>query len=401
MRICLISADYPLEPGWGGIGTYTRALAHGLARRGHEVHVLTGVSTTGQQRLMDGDVHVHRVATQSWPLPGILRRKGAGIWAMAERALSVSRYLLRLHRTARFDIVEAPNWGGEALVYSLRRAAPLLVRVSTPFATVQRFAGRNDRPRLGLRLHRWLEALPVRRARRVIANSRFTTAIIRNEYGVAPERITVVPHGIELAAQTNVPEDRSSSPVVLYVGRLERRKGTRHLLEAIPAVVAACPDARFRLVGKDGGDAPGATSYQAYFASFAWPAAQAATTFVGYVDQDQLEQEYRSCDIFVAPSLFESFGLIHLEAMARGKPVVAFDTAATPEIVVHGETGLLASVEDSAALGQALVRLLEQPEQARLMGQRGLERARTVFSLEQMVDRTLAVYDAVVQSAQK
>jgi len=185
------------------------------------------------------------------------------------------------------------------------------------------------------------------------------------------------------------------SPIVLYTGRLERRKGTRYLLEAIPQVVAAFPRVRFRLVGKNTDrDAPGMVSYQAYFKTFASPAAQAATTFVGFVGDNDLEEEYAACDIFVAPSLFESFGLTHLEAMARGKPVVACRVAATPELVVDGETGLLVLPEDSDDLAHAIIRLLRAPNEARRMGEQGQERAFNQFSLDRMVDQTLALYQA-------
>jgi glycosyltransferase involved in cell wall biosynthesis len=398
LNICLISAEYPSETtGWGGIGTYVHALAHGLARYGHDVHVITA----GQQErvcVADG-VSVHYVPTRPWPLPVALRRRGTGIWALLERSFSVLLYLRRLQRTTRFDIVEAANWGAEALFFSLRPTAPLIVRVSTPFVTVGTIQGRVEYRRLGPRLHRWLEALPVRRASRVIANSRFTQGMTQREYGVPLERIRVVWHGLDLDRQSPSSEPAvDARPLVLYVGRLERRKGTQYLLQAIPAVVEAVPEARFHLVGKDTGDAPGGTDYRQYFAGIATPEAQAATTFRGFVDADALEEEYRSCDVFVAPSLFESFGLIHLEAMARGKPVDAFRAAATPEIVADGETGILVEPEDSAGLAEALIRLLQAPETARMMGQHGRERAEREFSLDQMVKGSLAVYSEVAGS---
>jgi glycosyltransferase involved in cell wall biosynthesis len=430
LNIGLISAEYPPETGWGGIGTYTRALAHGLVGRGHSVHVLTLSLNQCDYQQMDEQVHVYRVATRRWPLPAGVRRQGAGIWALLERSASVARYVSQLHRAVRFDVLEAPNWGAEALVYSLRPTAPLVIRVSTPIAAVAMIAGKAERPRPGLRLHRWLEALPVRRAAGVIAHSRYIAGVVQREYGVPAEQIHVVHLGLDMTACARVAQSvvgpeatlastlatgvvpnvasvsghhqRLGRPTVLYVGRLERRKGVRYLLEAIPEVVAAVPDVRFRLVGKDVGDAPSGTSYQAYFASFAPPEARAATSFLGFVDQATLEREYAACDLFVAPSLFESFGLIHLEAMARGKPVVAFCAAATPELVVDGETGLLvpppAEVGEPQAvaqLAQAIMRLLRAPDEAQRMGQRGRTRALEQFSRDQMVAGTLAVYQTL------
>ncbi len=362
------------------------------------MHVIT--ATDRQERVcVANGVSVHYVATRMWPLPGPVRRRGTGIWALLERSFSVGRYLHRLQRSVRFDVVEATNWGAEALFFSLRPSAPLLVRVSTTFVTVGSIKGNIEYRRFGPRLHRRLEAVPVRRASRVIANSQFTRGIIQREYNVPRERIRVVMHGLDVDAQPPVPATGElSGPIVLYVGRLERRKGTQFLLQAIPAVVAAVPEVRFHLAGKDTGDAPGGIDYQTYFAGFAPPAAIAATTFLGFVDPEALEQEYATCEIFVAPSLFESFGLIHLEAMMRGKPVVAFRAAATPEIVVDGETGVLVAPEDSADLAEALIGLLRAPETARMMGERGRLRAEREFSLDQMIKGSLAVYSEVAGS---
>lgn len=255
MNICLISAEYPPETAGGGIGTYTRALGHGLAERGHGVHVLSVSLDDRDHRRMDDRVHVHRVATARWPLPPQVRRRGFGIWALLERSRSVTSYLAQLQRTVGFDVVEAPNWGAEALLYSFCPSAPLVVRVSTPIAT------QAERPRLGLRLHRWLEALPVQRASAVIAHSQFIAGVVEREYGVPAERLWVVRLGLPPdGPYANGMREHELRPTVLYVGRLERRKGVRYLLEAIPCVVAAVPGVRFRLVGKDIGDAPGGTS---------------------------------------------------------------------------------------------------------------------------------------------
>ncbi|HXH13638.1 MAG TPA: glycosyltransferase family 4 protein [Alphaproteobacteria bacterium] len=425
MNICLISAEYPPETAGGGIGTYTRALGQGLAERGHRVHVLSVSLDDRDHRRMDDRVYVHRVATARWPLPPLVRRRGSGIWALLERSRSVTSYLARLQETVGFDVIEAPNWGAEALLYSFCPMVPLVVRVSTPIATVAAIAAQAERPRLGLRLHRWLEALPVQRASAVIAHSQFTAGVIEREYGVPAERLWVVRLGLGLTVPMPKPHvetaggptdlatfktgvglppdgpyangmrEHEIGPTVLYVGRLERRKGVRYLLEAIPCVVAAVPGVRFRLVGKDIDDAPGGTSYRAYFASFASPEAQAATTFLGFVDQAVLVHEYATCDLFVAPSLYESFGLVHLEAMGFGKPVVAFRAGATPETVIDGETGLLTPPGESGALAQAIIRLLRAPGEARRMGECGRARAMNQFSLDRMVEDTLAVYEAV------
>lgn len=437
MNVCLISFDYP--PTNGGIGTYTHALAHGLVERGHAVHIITLSADQDNHQVMDGSVYVHQVATKRWPLPKPLRVRGAHTVGLVERSISVAHYVKGLHRSIGFDVVEAPNWDAEALVYSFRPPVPLVIRVSTTFLTAEKINDRAlqasslDRQRRSrfrsiratfrLRLRHWLETAPVRRAAGVIAISQYVAEVAQHTYGLPYNRVHVVPLGLDLAADApvSVPwsqarvgetmsgpialantavkpvKDTSIRPTILYVGRLEQRKGTRHLLEAIPDVVAAVPNVRFRIIGKDTRDAVNGMSHQAYFAHFASSEVQRAVTFLDHVGQDRLDQEYAACTVFVAPSLSESFGLVHLEAMMRGKPVVACRAGATPEIVVDGENGLLVPVENSYALAHAIIHLLLEPRDARRMGEQGRLRALNTFTLDHMVDRTLAVYTALVR----
>jgi len=92
----------------------------------------------------------------------------------------------------------------------------------------------------------------------------------------------------------------------------------------------------------------------------------------------------------------EPFGRVLIEAMAVGKPVVATDSGGVPEIVLHGETGLLVPVRDAAALAEALVALLADPERAREMGRRGMERARKEFDVARVAAMVQEVYEAVL-----
>lgn len=158
-------------------------------------------------------------------------------------------------------------------------------------------------------------------------------------------------------------------------------------------VVGAVPNVEFRIAGKHRDDTADR------FLGNSPPAVRAATTFLGFVEQSRLEMEYAGCDVFAAPSLYESFGLVHLEAMARGKPVVACNVAATPEVVVDGQTGILVPPRDSAALATALIRLLGQPDLARQMGRQALGHVQTQFSVDKFVDRTVAVYRSLAHES--
>jgi glycosyltransferase involved in cell wall biosynthesis len=118
--------------------------------------------------------------------------------------------------------------------------------------------------------------------------------------------------------------------------------------------------------------------------------------FSGWVDD--LSTCYMRWEIFAQTSLAEGFGLSVLEAMAMGLPVVATSVGGVPELVVDGETGLLVASREPAAFAGALEQLLDNPERAYSMGQRGCDRARQEFSASIMAKRVEVLYDSLVES---
>ena len=433
LRICLVSKEYPPE-GKGGIATYTRLLAHGLAATGNDVTVIAAYTGQGNDRLSNKDsgyfspnnaagskiadprlpsspvlapVSLYRVPNHRLPLPAFMKRRPRGLWDELERSLAVDKAIARLERTVgRLDVVEMPNSGPEAFFYSFHPRAPLVMRLSTPMALTNHLKFRPS-TRLGFRLHCLLEALTARRADSYIAHSSFNAASCASQYRLPVTDMRVIHLGT--AAPPHLPTKRigdDNSVGVLYVGRLQSRKGIHLLLQAILLVAEKMPHVKFIIAGLDSGDAPrlpGAPphgsqgrTYQDYFANIATPSALKATTFLGYVEEESLVQLYADCDILVAPSLFESFGLMYAEAMAHAKPVVAFHTGAAPEVVVHNETGILVEPNDVTELANALIDLAKSKELRQDLGRRGYQRVCTDFSVQRMVDATEAHYRQVI-----
>ena len=191
------------------------------------------------------------------PLPPPVRRKARGIWNQLERSWAVDREIARLERSqGPFDIVEMPNWGAEGLCYCFRPRAPLVIRLSTPLAQVSKLKGQQS-GRMGLRLACFLESLPVRRGSGIIAHSQFIARYCVELYRVAGTVSFVIPLGMEYQAPPpTVLERDERAATILYVGRLERRKGIERLLHAIPEVMRSAPHCRFVIAGADIGEAP-------------------------------------------------------------------------------------------------------------------------------------------------
>jgi len=159
-------------------------------------------------------------------------------------------------------------------------------------------------------------------------------------------------------------------PNILFVGRLEQRKGFRFLMRAYPYVLEAVPDARLIVAGAyDKED-------KEPFVRYARMHGLTGAKFVGRISQEDLPRYYRTCDVFCAPSTgFESFGIVLLEAMAAGKPIVATDIPGYRSVVEDVSEGLMVEPENERALAKAIIHLLRNPGLRREMGERGRRKA--------------------------
>jgi phosphatidylinositol alpha-mannosyltransferase len=178
------------------------------------------------------------------------------------------------------------------------------------------------------------------------------------------------------------------------VGRLEKRKGFRHLLEAFPRIVEAFPDVRLIVAGAYGKED------KEPFVLYAHEHHLHSVKFVGQISSEDLPRYYKTCDVFCAPSTgFESFGIVLLEAMAAGKPIVATDIAGYRSVVEDGRDGLLVEPENDQALAEAIIRLLRDPALRAQMGEHGRQKAAS-HDWPIIAGRVLALYEQLLRKAQ-
>jgi glycosyltransferase involved in cell wall biosynthesis len=212
--------------------------------------------------------------------------------------------------------------------------------------------------------YRFFAPRAARGAQRVICVSEFTAGDVMRRYGVDPARIRVVPNAPSLPIGTGPAAD--GEPYLLAVGDLRAKKNLRRLVEAWGALGTG-----HRLVLAGLGELPGLP---------------AAVETVGYLDDDRLDALMRGAAVLVHPSLYEGFGLVVLEAMARGVPVAAADATALPE--TGGDAAVYFDPRDPGSMTRAILEALEAHAE---LAARGRERA-AQFSWRRTADETAAVY---------
>src|SRR5581483_3956789 len=179
-----------------------------------------------------------------------------------------------------------------------------------------------------------LERLTLQSARHVHSISGSILEKIRRDYGCPRDGadVFVLPLGVVDRAAAYAPPPPDGRIRVLFVGRLEPRKGIDVFLEAALALAREFPAAEFAIAGNDSIPAEGGMTYRAAFQGrHASDAALARIHFLGQVSEDELHRQYGACDVFCLPARYESFGLVFLEAMMFGKPVIGCDVGGMAE----------------------------------------------------------------------
>ncbi|HXA93977.1 MAG TPA: glycogen synthase [Candidatus Dormibacteraeota bacterium] len=380
MNILLLSREYPPHV-YGGAGVVVDHLSRALARRATvEVRCFGPNDQTAPNLTVRGYAPWERLAGGP-----------EAPYAPALEALSIGLAMARDPVTA--DVVHTHTWYvglGGVLVRSVH-GVPLVV---TLHSLEPLRPWKVDQLGSGYLVSSWAEREAVEQADRVIAVSAQMRADILANFRVDPDRVVVIHNGVDAQAFARTARrdalDRYGvrEPYVLFVGRISEQKGIFQLLaaaralpEGVPLVLCASspdtPELKTRL-----------------------EAAVADRPDVRWINAmlpvDEVVQLYSHAAVFVCPSVYEPFGLINLEAMACGTPVVASRVGGIPEVVVDGETGLLVEPGDVTALAQALGRILTDPALAARMGQAGRRRVEAYFSWDRIADRTLAVYQEAI-----
>lgn len=362
MKILHVYKGYP--PVVGGMENHVRLLAERQAGRGLDVTVLVASARGRGSMQVENGVRVIRTR----PLV-----------TLASAPLSPAMGLWMRRLTPDVGHLHFPYPPGEIAHRFLGRSRATIVSYQSDIVR-----------------QRWLGRLYGPLMRRVLADADRVLVSSPAYLQSSPhlQRITakcsVVPLGIEPAA-FRVPTNGASAdmrgsdgaPLVLFVGKLRYYKGVDVLIEA-----AAQIDGRILIVG--GGPMEARLRRQAAASS-----AAARIRFLGEVADDELPHHYLAADVVVLPSAYrsEAFGIVLLEAMAAGRPVVSTELGTgTSFINQHGETGLVVASRDPSGLATAINRLLADPEERRRMGANGQRRVDELFHIEKMVDRTLAIY---------
>ena len=337
--------------------------------------------------------HVRVVTARAGPLHYYLNRVVGHFhaWPLRlrawEQAWAARQALRQIDAAHPVDVVEVV----EGLPISpLRRLWPVVVHAHGSDWTVRQFCRDGDSSQ-----DSWLirqQSSQLRAASGVSAISRHLAWHLSESCRFPLDAIQVIPYPIDasvFAPALSAP----SGPALLTVGRLERRKGVDVLVRALTSRAwHVYPDLKAQFVGRD------SDVSHAYLRGLAPAHRRDQLVFPGFVNRKQLPYYYSQSTLYVAPTLYETFGYTVLEAMASGLAVIASRTGAIPELVEDGITGLLVPPGDAEALADALLTLLADPARRAAMGKRGRERAVYEYRPEGILESMLKFYQRALSA---
>ncbi len=404
MRIALLA--YRGNPHSGGQGVYVRHLSRALARLGHEVEVFSGQPYPE----LDGGVPLTRLESLDLYRPEAPFRRARGFRDpidVLEFATMCTggfpeplTFSLRAWRELRrrrkdFDVVHDNQCLGYGLLGLQRAGLPVVATIHHPIAIDRRHElAQADRQRR-IAIRRWygfvrMQGRVARRLDRVVTVSECAREDILREIRVRPERITVVPNGVDAATFRPLPAvGRVSGRVVTTASADVPLKGLLPLLQAVARVRTRRP-VELVVIGRPRKNGAVARAVDRL-------GLEGSVRFLGGVQEADLVRLYNEAELAVVPSLYEGFSLPAAEAMACALPVVATTAGALPEVVGRdGEAGFLVPPGDPPALAAAIERGLEDAALRARLGERGRARVLERFTWERAAQRTVDAYQEAI-----
>ena len=428
MRVGLITREYPPEV-YGGAGVHVEYLSRELARR-----IEVEVHCWGTQRLDAGNLHVRG----ELPPPEVSAGCDAKFTAAVD-ALALN--LAQMKELGRIDIVHTHTWYA-AMAGFLAKKLYGIPFVMTIHSLEPLRAWKEEQLGSGYAMSSWMERTAILDADAIIAVSNGTkTDILRAYPEVDASRVHVIYNGIDLKQYRYTPQTDAltkygvdhAKPYVLFVGRITRQKGVTHLVDAVRflapgtqvVLCAGAPDtpemeqemrAKIESLRRE---TPGSkrAGHEQVTREGGRAIATGDPTGTGHnvvwieqmVTKEEAIQLYSHCAVFCCPSVYEPFGIINLEAMACGAPVMASAVGGILEVVVDGVTGHLVPFDAdpvtafpldadrfSRDLAARIAELMANPSLCARMGAAGRKRVEETFAWESIAAQTVELYRSLV-----
>ncbi len=363
MKIALVSQEYPPETARGGIGSQTYTKAHGLAKLGHEVFVISRSIDAHRHENKKGNITVIRIPGMENSLPEM-----TDIVQWITHSVVISIEIEALHKSRGLDIIDFPEWAGEGYTYLLNRTEwntiPTAIQLHGPLVMFSNTIGWPEINSEFYKVGTHMESTCVQLSDAVYSSSECSARWIRKYYNYKKENIPVIHLGVDTIKFSPQKIAKADHPTVIFIGKLVANKGIEELIESVSNLVIEFPDLQLNIIG---------TGEEKYIQRLKEKAKSLGTEkmllFRGFIDKASLPNELSHAHIFAAPSYYEGGpGFVYLEAMACGLPVIGCSGSGLDEIIQQEVNGMLVPPKDVVALTNTFSKMLKDHKFSEQMG---------------------------------
>jgi glycogen(starch) synthase len=371
----------------GGIARHCEGLAKALVQQGHDVHLFTlDFPGSPSYEEMDG-IKIYRAATE-------LGHPNFLTWVLLFNHF-LGKKMAEVSQSVDFDVMHVHDWlaafAGISFKHYLQKPMVLTVH-STEIGRAQ---GLHSPDSFSIDGIEWWATYE---ADKVIVCSQSMKSEICGHFNLPWDKVDVIPNAID-AAQYQTSADRGQvrkrygvgwgEKMILSVGRLVPQKGIEYFIRAIPSIASRYPEAKFIIVGEG-------WSRDFLEAEALSTGHRSKIQFTGFAPDKEVIDLMTSADVLVVPSVYEPFGIVALEGMATGVPVVASQVGGLSEVIEHDHTGIFVYPRSPNSIAWGVDRILSDPDHARWLGENAKDKLHKAYSWEAVAMKTEEVYRKLV-----
>ena len=388
MKILMLTWEYPPRI-VGGIARVVHDLSKRLIKDGHEVTVVTYRDNADVPEYEnDKGVNVYRVDNY------MIHPNNFIDWIMQLNFNMLSKATEIINKEGGFDVIHAHDWLVTYAAKSLKNAYDIPIVATIHATEAGRNSGIHDETQRYINDTEWMLTYE---ATEVIVNSNYMKNEIQRLFGLPFDKINVIPNGINLSNFTGIERDydfrrqyaMDNEKIILYVGRLVYEKGVQHLIAAMPKILSNYNDAKLIIAGRGG-------MMDELRAEASNLGLNDKIYFTGYLNSKQVQKMYKCADVAVFPSTYEPFGIVALEAMLAGVPVVVSDVGGLDEIVTHGVDGMKSYAGNANSIADSVTALLYDHQLATNVSKKAKQKVKDQFNWEKIAQDTHFTYEKAI-----
>ena len=387
MKIGTLSWEFPPRV-VGGIARHCEGLAKAQVQQGHDVYLFT-LDFPGSPSYEEmGGIKVYRASTE-------LGHPNFLTWVLLFNHF-LSKKMADLIKLVDFDVMHVHDWlaAFSGITFKHYTKKPMVLTVHS--TEVGRAQGLHSPDSFSINGIEWWA---IYEADRVIVCSHSMKDEICNHFNLPEKKVDIIPNAID-SSKYQIPVDRGTirqrygvgwgEKLILCVGRLVPQKGVEYFIRAIPQIARSHPEAKYIIVGE--GWSRDILEAEAKATGHA-----NKIRFTGFVSDKEVINLMASADALIVPSIYEPFGIVALEGMATGVPVVASKVGGLAEVIEHEKTGLFVYPRNIDSIAWGIDKILSDPDHARWLTENAKDKLHKAYSWEAVAMKTVEVYKKVVE----